>query len=273
MPVPIVDSHIHLFPASHLPTLAWYGPDSPLGSQHSVGEYRRATSSIPTTKSSSEEKYLHGFIFLETDRISSTASGPPEDYPGWTHALDEVSFLTRIALGEPILGEGHGPADRNICLGIVPWAPVPGGPEAVKEYMVLVKERTKTEEVWRQVRGVRYLFQDKPAGTMDSSKTIEALRWLGKEGLTFDLGVDARQGGLDQLREAVRMMEKVYDGAKEHDKVTIVISELQLYFMSIAVLISSRSLLQAESQTLARCRLHSPRIRGVEGLDYEDGTS
>ncbi|KAJ5204222.1 amidohydrolase family protein [Penicillium cinerascens] len=221
MSTPIVDSHVHLFPASHLPTLAWYGPNSPLGTQHSVNEYRHAALSVPTS-ANTPGKYLRGFIFLETDRISSVDD---RSGPGWKHALDEVSLLTRIALGEPEPGEGHSAVDKDLCLGIVPWAPVPGGPDVLQKYMAKVKERTKTDNIWRKVCGVRYLVQDKPAGVMLSTEFVDALRWLGREGLAFDLGIDARQGGLHQLREAVEMMDKVYAGT-EGNGLNIVINHL-----------------------------------------------
>ncbi|KAK2768727.1 hypothetical protein FQN54_000583 [Arachnomyces sp. PD_36] len=227
MSIPIVDSHIHLFPAAHLPSLSWYTPSSPLGSQHSVAQYRAASSSSykstdepPKDTSRRPSTQLRGFIFVETDRISSLS---PSD---WHNALDEVSFLARIARGQPIEGEGHVPEDSSLCLGIVPWAPVPAGPEALKEYMALVRERTLTPEVWNKIRGVRYLTQDKPVGTMLGEEFINGLKWLGKEGLTFDLGVDARQGGLIQLREAVEMMKKVYSGVNEGEGVKLVINHL-----------------------------------------------
>ena len=224
MPIPIVDSHIHLFPESHLPTLAWYGPESPLGSQHSVDEYRLATSSISTTADTADLTYLRGFIFLETDRISSVE----EAGEGWSHTLDEVSLLTRIITGAPAAGEGHHDKDRHLCLGFLPWAPVPGGSTVLQKYMDLVKERTKTDDVWKKLRGVRYLFQDKPKGVMLQDDVVEGLKWLGREKLVFDLGVDARQGGFWQLREAVEMMRRVYDGVKESEKVVIVISMFEL---------------------------------------------
>ncbi|KAL4779348.1 hypothetical protein BJX76DRAFT_91827 [Aspergillus varians] len=214
MAIPIVDSHIHLFPESHLPTLAWYTSDSPLGSQHSVDQYREATNGSST---------LRGFIFLETDRVSSVEESGTH---GWAHALDEVSYLARIASGTPVQGEGHGADDRGLCLGIVPWAPVPGGPDALEKYMALVKERAKSAEVWGKIRGVRYLVQDKPSRVMLQPAFIEGLKWLGRRGLTFDLGVDARQGGFWQLEEAVQMMEKVYEGVEKKDRVTIVINHL-----------------------------------------------
>ncbi|CAG7994463.1 unnamed protein product [Penicillium salamii] len=199
----IIDSHIHLFPASHLNTLSWHSPSNPLGAQHSVNEYRQANNS-----------QVRGFIFLETDRISSLTP------PNWTHALDEVSFLARIAQGTPVPGEGHNPQDKDLCLGIIPWAPVPSGTDELARYLDLVRERSG--QSWGAVRGVRYLVQDKAAGTMLEEGFLEALRYLGKQGLTFDLGVDARSGGLGQLREAVRMMERVNEG----DGVTIIINHM-----------------------------------------------
>lgn len=224
----IIDSHIHLFPESHLSSLAWHSPENPLGSQHCVDQYRLATASTSTSPDPSQSTYLRGFIFLETDRISSIS----ED--NWNHALDEVSLLTRIALGEPVPGEGHSHEDRRLCLGIVPWAPVPGGPESLKRYLDLVKERARTDEVWRKIRGVRYLIQDKPAGTLLQQGFVDGLKWLGKERFTFDLGVDARQGGLWQLREAVEMMGRVYEGVAEENKVTFVIS---MRFLMACVLV------------------------------------
>jgi L-rhamnono-1,4-lactonase len=194
-----------------------------------VEQYQHATTSVPARPNSSNEKYLRGFIFLETDRISSTeeSTSEPSNIPGWKHALDEVSFLSRIAQGKPVNGEGHLAADKEICLGIVPWAPVPGGPSALSSYVEKVKERTETQDIWRKVCGVRYLVQDKPSGVMLEEGFIDGLRWLGKQGLAFDLGVDARQGGLGQLREAVEMMERVFSAARESGEtaLTIVISE------------------------------------------------
>jgi L-rhamnono-1,4-lactonase len=221
MPIPIVDSHVHLFSEAHLPTLAWHGPENPLGAQYSVGEYRAAAESVPDSGNDSSSTYLCGFVYLEVDRISSLDEGES----GWTHVLDEVSFLTRIALGEPISGEGHSEADRSLCLAIIPWAPVPAGPAILQRYMSLVRERTRTEEVWKKIRGVRYLVQDKPAGTMLTADFVNSLKWLGRQKLIFDLGLDARQGGLWQLREAVEMIQRTYDGVSKEDRVVFIISQ------------------------------------------------
>jgi L-rhamnono-1,4-lactonase len=57
---------------------------------------------------------------------------------------------------------------------------------------------------------------------------IEGLKWLGRKGYTFDLGVDQHRGGRWQLEEAVTMIEAAHEGVAEKDKVTIIISEFPL---------------------------------------------
>ncbi|KIW34499.1 uncharacterized protein PV07_01275 [Cladophialophora immunda] len=195
----IVDSHIHLYAASHIPSLNWTGDlaaDHPLNRQYSLDEYRGAT------RDRSQE--LRGFVFLETDRKSGLRDTQ------WQDALEEVDFLFRIARGSPREGEGHRPEDGGLVLGIVPWAPVPAGATALAKYVGQVQERAGEE--WPLVKGFRYLVQDKPAGVMLQEQFIEGLQWLGGHGLTFDLGVDARSGGIHQLQEACTMMERVYAG-------------------------------------------------------------
>jgi L-rhamnono-1,4-lactonase len=211
-PFPIVDSHIHLFPSTHLSTLAWWTPDSPLNGQHSVSEYKNAVSHSPVAQS------LRGFIFIETDRISSTT---PED---WTHVEQELLFLLRIVNGRPIAGEGHDASDKNLCLGIVPWAPVPAGREVMGIYLQMVFNSTGS--MWGKVKGFRYLVQDKKCGTMITKEFGEGLDLLGEKGLVFDLGIDVRQAGLWQLKDALAMVSGIVrrSEGKEEKMVTIVIS-------------------------------------------------
>ncbi|KAM5434960.1 L-rhamnono-gamma-lactonase [Microsporum canis] len=220
MAIPIIDSHVHLWAASHIDTLAWHSPSNPLGSQHSVEEYLDAVpASITAPVSPSPAQYrLKGFIYIETDRITSLAS------KGWTHVLEEVSFLTRIASGTPLEREGHVYSDKELCLAIVPWAPVPLGPGGLELYMNKVKERVGKggEPVWEKIKGVRYLLQDKPNGTMLGEDFIQGLRWLGRRGLTFDLGVDARRGGLRQLEETAELAKILY---QQGDQVKLILSK------------------------------------------------
>ena len=213
-PHPVIDSHIHLYPLSELSSLAWLPRDDPikhpLGSQHSVNEYVQAVNAAEKSLEA-----LKGFVFIETDRVSSPTS--------WEEPLNEVSWLTRIATGQPLAGEGHTEEQKKLCLGIVPWAPIPEGPEALEKYVSMVKERTG-DEVFKKVKGFRYLVQDQPRGTMVGEKFVEGVKWLGRHKFAFDLGVDARSGGLWQLEEASTMISRCMQ-VPEHERTVFVISE------------------------------------------------
>lgn len=195
--MPIIDSHIHLFAESHLPRLSWAGelPDGHvLKRGNTVSSYKEATA---------DAKNLAGFVFLETDRFSGL-----EDHE-WDDALAEAAFLSRIVRGKPLDGEGHTDADGKLCLGVVPWAPVPAGPKALERYMHRLWE-LYPGDYRSKVKGVRYLLQDKPPSVMLQPGFTAALQWLGRNDLSFDLGIDARSTGLQQLEEACLMMRQVY---------------------------------------------------------------
>ncbi|KIW99791.1 uncharacterized protein Z518_10719 [Rhinocladiella mackenziei CBS 650.93] len=211
---PIIDSHIHLYAATHIPSLNWTAdlPSThPLNRQYSTSDYLSATEAYSSA--------LLGFVFLETDR----KSGLHDDQ--WTDALNEVDFLVRVARGEPREGEGHAPEDKRLVLGIVPWAPLPNGKDGLARYILHVKQHAA--EKWDLIKGFRYLVQDKPPGVMLRPEFIEGLRGLGKIKLSFDLGVDARSGGMGQLQEACEMMERLYSSTEEDkSQLTMVINHL-----------------------------------------------
>ncbi|KAI5291251.1 hypothetical protein KEM54_005698 [Ascosphaera aggregata] len=148
-------------------------------------------------------KVLRGFIFIETDRISGLEPNH------WDYVLDEFSFISRVSRGKPLPDEGHNAVDKFLCLGIVPWAPMPAGPDVLSIYMDKLHERCSCDledDPWRKVCGVR------------------SLEWLGDHGFAFDLGIDQRQGGLWQLEEAILMLQKLYGGAPRQRRVNIIIT-------------------------------------------------
>lgn len=234
IPVPILDSHIHLFPQSELDTLAWAQPNTPLYRQHSIAEYRAATAS--------SHDLLSGFIFLETDRRNTESE--PDPSTGWRHPLTEVSFLARIAANRPRDGEGHdAEKDGELVKGIVPWAPVPAGREGLERYLEAVKKVCESDgdgSVWGRVKGVRYLLQDKPAKRMLEDGFVEGVRYLGKRGLVFDVGVDMHRRGRSQLEEVVELVERAHEGVGEGEKVTFVLSEFSMLCLVVALEISLR---------------------------------
>lgn len=246
---PIIDSHIHLFPESELDTLAWCGPSNPLRKQHSLDEYTAATGGLPS---------LEGFIFLETDRKHDLESGA-KDGSGWEMPLMEVDWLKRIALGTPKEGEGHDAEQKSLCLAIIPWAPLPSGAEVLERYVGEVEKHA--EGSFAKIRGFRYLVQDKPKSTMLGEGFIEGLKWLGRKGLVFDLGVDLHNGGKWQLEEAVEMVEKAHEGVDEKDKVTIIISESTPFFWVMLGANCIRSSLQTRPISLQPNR---PQVRSME---------
>ncbi|KAH6697570.1 amidohydrolase family protein [Plectosphaerella plurivora] len=213
--IPIVDSHIHLYPGSEVSSLAWATPGNPIAAQRSLDEYRAATGSPPN---------LRGFIFVETDRVHDLETGAA-DGSGWEGPLAEVAWLRRIVEGEPREGEGHNPDDAALCLGIVPWAPLPSGPEVLQRYIDRVKE-VAGPVAWPRIRGFRYLVQDKPHGTAIEEPFINSLKLLGKLGLTFDLGVDQHRRGKQQLEEALVMISLAHDSVPEDEQVTIIINHM-----------------------------------------------
>lgn len=181
--------------------------------QYSIDEYLEATQDL--SKASNQK--LRGFIFVETDRESSL-----ETDAGWEEPLRELEWIKRIADGTPKHDEGHSSQHAHLCLGIVPWAPLPSGSEAMVRYVD--KARSRTGNTWRLVKGFRYIVQDKAVGMMLSDGFIDSLKWMGRNGYAFDLGVDARSGGLWQLAQAAEMIAEAYKGVPEEERVTIVIS-------------------------------------------------
>jgi L-rhamnono-1,4-lactonase len=196
--IPIIDTHIHLFAQSHLPRLAWTSDlpaDHILNRGHTVDVYKAATSGVSN---------LVGFVFLETDRKSGLSENQ------WDDPLQEAAFLSRIVRGKPLPDEGHEAVDSKLALGVVPWAPIPAGRDALAKYVSKIWDMYPGD--YRdKVKGFRYLLQDKPRNVMLQENFIDGLVWLGEHNLSFDLGIDARSTGLFQLKEAIQMMEKLRD--------------------------------------------------------------
>lgn len=209
--IPVVDSHIHLWPGSEVPSHNWASQGNPIANQRSVEEYREATSNVAN---------LRGFIAIEADRVHDLAAGEA----GWEEPLAEVAWLRRVVEGKPREGEGHASGDGDLCLGIVPWAPLPSGPEVMARYIDKVKE-VAGPEAWPRIRGFRYLLQDKPHGTGIEEPFIQSLKLLGKMGLVFDLGVDQHRRGKQQLEETLVMISLAHDNVPEEAQVTVIISK------------------------------------------------
>lgn len=211
--LPIIDSHIHLFREVDLATNNWYTEETPLHAKTQyLPQFKAATASAPS---------LLGYVVVEADVNFSLDDGEK----GWERPLEEVAMFRRAALGEPDAEdekEGLTKEDAKLCLGIVPWAPIPSGAEALERYIEKVKETAG--EAWPKVKGFRYLLQDKPHGTMTQEPFVESLKLLGRKGLVFEVGVDHNRRGKKQLDELLAMIDMVHDGVSEGEKTTFIIS-------------------------------------------------
>lgn len=218
--LPIIDSHIHLFREQDSPNTAWWKPNTGFDGPHSVQQFKEAAKSSPS---------LLGFIFIETDMKNTPEPGSTEEYD-WTNPLEEVARMSRLALGKAEEGDGADAEDAKLCLGMVPWAPIPSGPEVMERYISKVQE--VAGDAWPKVKGFRFLVQDKPHGTMLEDKFIQSLRLLGRKGLVFDVGVDQHRRGKKQLEELLSMIDLAHDGVPEEERVTLIISEYSLHHCS-----------------------------------------
>ena len=151
------------------------------------------------------------------------------------HVLEEYSDVYHISQFDEVPGTGRIPVR-----GIVPWAPVHLGPAMLDRYLELLNEiggvtleahtgRVKKRE--SMLKGFRQLLQDKPRGAMLTDEFVEGLKWIGKKGLIFEVGVDTRGTGLWQLEELIVLLKKLGDEAP-----TLVMSKYSASLKILSVL-------------------------------------
>jgi L-rhamnono-1,4-lactonase len=190
----LIDSHIHLYSQSDNESLAWMTPINPLAGTFDPARYSSCSSSSDLT----------GYIFVETDRsypspISATADG-------LKNPLNEISMALDIFT-----------SSNSKLLGMVPFAPLPLGSAGMQSWWDLaLKLGDSPTTVEKMVRGVRYLVQDKPRGTLSCPGFVEGVKWTLGKGMVFELGVDTRSTGLWQLEETVEVMGDVMSEGQEN---------------------------------------------------------
>lgn len=214
--LPVIDSHIHLWPLSEVSSLSREQPEE---QQRSVSDYKGAVAkSTPS---------LLGYVFIEADRKNNhpEPNGEADEEKSWEAPLQEVRWMRRLVTQETKEDDGviDIEEDHKLCLGLVPWAPMARGPEVLERYLTRAQKEAG-EETWKKVKGFRYLLQDKPHGTMLTDEFIGSLKLLGRRGYTFDVGVDHHRRGKKQLEEAVEMVEKAHEGVPEDEQVTFILS-------------------------------------------------
>lgn len=213
--LPIIDSHVHMWRDGDLPKMNWFDPaTSKLEGSRNLKQYKEAARGSPS---------LLGYVVLECD-VRSDLDPDALEGAGWDLPLEELAGWVRVALGKPEEADGADVDDARLCLGILPWAPLPAGPEVMEKYIDRVKE--VAGDAWPKIKGFRYLVQDKPHGVMIEEKFIESLKLLGRKGLVFDVGIDHHRRGRKQLDECLTMVDLAHEGVADDDRVAFIINHL-----------------------------------------------
>ncbi|KAG9639385.1 hypothetical protein KCU64_g13421, partial [Aureobasidium melanogenum] len=215
---PILDSHIHLWPAlaADANGHAWMNdPDFLLSKQHILSDYTTASSSYPPT----------GVIYVETDRrLQDPSSSSLQTWAA--EPIKELQFLRSIVEG------AYGAEASNLLQGIVAWAPVDQGPAVFSQWLD-VAEKTTGSKTWERVKGFRFLLQaitDKTEfeNLVLSNDFISILKSFSQreKRFTFDVGIDQRSGGTWQLETFTKVLEKLYDNVPEDKRTMIVMNHM-----------------------------------------------
>lgn len=223
MPPPryIIDSHLHLWPASDANTdsHAWMSSEfgSRLAGRHCLDDYL-SCAVIP-----GDERRIKGLIYIETDRWLYGEPTPSEEWV--REPLKELLFIRRTIESSD---------SRGLIKGIVPMIPLTVNPE-LREWYLAEAERFAGQHVWKRVKGFRCLLQDIVDEQTFSllvlgqncianlqSFTQHGRRWA------FDIGVDQNHGGVWQLELVAEMIERVNRACRVADQpaVTFVLNHL-----------------------------------------------
>lgn len=228
----LLDTHIHLWPstATSPSDHGWMTPNHFLAKRHGISDYLSITSPQPT-----------GFIYVETDRYLPSFS--PSDVPSsflstdnstptpeekeqakaklaeWAkQPLEEIKFLRRIAEGQPAEGDGFTAAEAEKMKGCVIYGPLHLAPPLFSTYLEIAEE-TAGPVLWGKVVGFRYLLQGKGEGVVAKMLSENQDGWVrnlgmlrqgrGKNGWSFDVGVDIHRDGYGPLDAVVGLIRKV----------------------------------------------------------------
>jgi L-rhamnono-1,4-lactonase len=192
--------------------------------QYSINEYDTAIAPEHTQNS------VIGFVYVETDRF--IPKDQERDVAIWAaEPLKEIAFLRRIVEGCPDGPEGFNADNAAILKGIVAWAPLDRPLDEFLRYMASAKE-VAGDKTWSMITGFRFLVQgirdeedfQRLVDPSDSS-FVALLKFLGSRHLSFDIGVDQRQGGVWQLERFAKTIELAHQGVHSREKTVFILSK------------------------------------------------
>lgn len=226
-PPTIIDSHIHLWPASAANPAGhgWMNEGDMLTKEHVLSDYCRAAKQDQKDESLPK---VRGVVYVETDRRLEETTG--RALRQWAHQpTEEIKFLRSIVERQ------HGERDADLLLGLVPWAPVNQGVDVFEDWLKHA-EQTAGPETWSRIKGFRFLLQaiidQKVFESLVFSEgfisVLKSFRGKGRN-FSFDVGVDQHSGGVWQLEALVKVVEQVHAGVEENDKVVFILSEFPFH--------------------------------------------
>ncbi|KAL2057053.1 hypothetical protein ABVK25_002792 [Lepraria finkii] len=74
------------------------------------------------------------------------------------------------------------------------------------------------------IKGARYPFENDHRRKLLEPAFISSLQWLGRRGFTFDMAFEPRKKTPWQLSDAVELLNEVYKGVEDKDRVKWVIN-------------------------------------------------
>lgn len=116
-------------------------------------------------------------------------------------------------------------------------APVHLGPTALASYFTRLNALPSLASFTAQssspnsspIPSCRYLLQDSPKGFFLTENFIAGLKWLGEQGIAFDMTLDAtQQEGV--LEDAVDAIQKVREGQEEGKETRFILGKLRFSF-------------------------------------------
>ncbi|KIW08944.1 uncharacterized protein PV09_00858 [Verruconis gallopava] len=227
MPQVILDAHIHLWPSSaaNEASHSWMVPGGHLTKQYSLGDYLEAVAPAASDFTHS------GFVYVETDR--TVGSKVTDDLTVQAaEPLKEIEFLRSIVEGTAEDGHAFRAQDATLLRGIVAWAPLNRPLPDFLRYMEIARE-TAGEATWSKIKGFRFLLQgivneDEFKQLVDPSESsfVTLLKFLGSQNLSFDVGVDQRQGGVWQLERFAAVIELAHKDVATENKTIFILNHL-----------------------------------------------
>ncbi|KAG7844303.1 hypothetical protein KL941_004252 [Ogataea angusta] len=188
--IDLIDAHVHLYDEENLSSLRWMDKSLPISCEHTATKYR-----AQNWNQESSQFNLRGVIYIESDVKTDLSRG----LEGFIAAIREMKFVIEQSIKE-----------EGLIIAIVPWAPVPLGPQVMELYIDKLFEDINPQKI-SLVKGFRFLLQDKPDGIMVSRKFIESIKWTAGKNFVFELGIDFHRRGDGQYREVGVLFESVKD--------------------------------------------------------------